>query len=119
AQNPGTHAESRERTGTTVARLPEPRPQTVAREPELRCPASTGIAHCNSWPKNETTLVTSCTLTITRCTSTQVRMVVRGRIELPTFRFSEAGITVSARPRSSFRVVSATQRPAIDARAPA
>ena len=34
----------REGTGTTVARLTEPRPQTVTQEPELRCPASTGIA---------------------------------------------------------------------------
>ena len=31
---------------------------------------------------------TSCTLTITRRMSAQVRVVVRGRIELPTFRFS-------------------------------
>jgi hypothetical protein len=48
-----------------------------------------------------------------------VKLVVRGRIELPTFRFSGAGITVSARPRSSFRVVSATWWPAMDPRAPA
>jgi hypothetical protein len=43
-----------------------------------------------------------------------MRVVVRGRIELPTFRFSGAGITVSARPCSSFRVVSVTRWPAID-----
>jgi Cupin len=34
----------RDRLRTTVARLPEPRPQTVTQEPEPRCPASTGIA---------------------------------------------------------------------------
>jgi hypothetical protein len=41
-------------TGTTVARLPEPRPQPVAQEPEPRCPASTGVAHApGSYPANE------------------------------------------------------------------
>ena len=30
--------------GTAVAHLPEPRPHTVAQEPEPRCPAPTGIA---------------------------------------------------------------------------
>jgi hypothetical protein len=37
------------------------------------------------------------------------RMVVRGRIELPTFRFSGAGITVSARPRLLLCVVSGSR----------
>src|SRR5262249_41361802 len=44
---PGTSTECRPPTGTTVAHLPEPRPQPVAQEPELRCPASTGIAHAH------------------------------------------------------------------------
>ncbi len=32
-------------TRTSVSQLPEPRPQTVAREPGPRCQASTGTAH--------------------------------------------------------------------------
>jgi hypothetical protein len=35
--------------GTSVSQLPEPRPQSVAREPEPRCQASTGIAHMGAW----------------------------------------------------------------------
>jgi hypothetical protein len=44
AQKLATSTQCREGTGTTVAHLPETRPQPVTREPELRCPASTGIA---------------------------------------------------------------------------
>jgi hypothetical protein len=36
--------------------------------------------------------------TITKRASAQVSVVVRGRIELPTFRFSGLGITVQDRP---------------------
>src|SRR6516165_3484046 len=42
----------------------------------------------NCWPRNETTVITNCTLTITKRTSAQVRVVVRGGVEPPTFRFS-------------------------------
>jgi hypothetical protein len=45
ARSRGTATECRLPTGTTVAQQPEPRPQPVAQEPELRCPASTGTAH--------------------------------------------------------------------------
>ena len=46
------------------------------------------------WPRNETTTVMSCASTITKLTSAQVRVVVRGGVEPPTFRFSGIGITV-------------------------
>ena len=36
--------------GTTVAQLPEPRPQPAAQEPEPRCQASTGLAHRGPLP---------------------------------------------------------------------
>jgi hypothetical protein len=45
-----------------------------------------------------------------------VRLVVRERIELPTFRFSGARITVSARPRKSFTVLTGHPQPAINPR---
>jgi hypothetical protein len=52
---PETSPKCRPPTGTTVAQLPEPRPQPVAQEPEPRCPASTGTAHLTdeqTWSKH-------------------------------------------------------------------
>jgi hypothetical protein len=46
----GTGTERRPPAGTTVAHLPEPRPQPVAQEPEPRCQASTGTAQPRSAP---------------------------------------------------------------------
>ncbi len=56
AENPGASSECRLPTGTTVGQPPEPRPQPVAREPEPRCQASTGIAQARvgSKPQRQT-----------------------------------------------------------------
>src|SRR6185437_3100937 len=42
-REPGSSPEYRPPTRTTVAQLPQPRPQPVAQEPEPRCQASTGL----------------------------------------------------------------------------
>ena len=52
--------------------------------------------------------------TITRPTFPLVRRVVRGGVEPPTFRFSGAGNTVSARSFPSFTVRSGLSPPLID-----
>src|ERR1700733_8612714 len=44
ASKAGSQHGCRPPTGTTVAQLPEPRPQTVTQEPEPTCPAFTGLA---------------------------------------------------------------------------
>jgi hypothetical protein len=57
----------------------------------------------------------SCTLTITKRTSAQVNVVVRGGVEPPTFRFSGLRITVQDRPRKSNCLLSDLRYTPIDA----
>jgi hypothetical protein len=42
------HSKCQAGTGTTVAQLPDPHPETVTHQPEPPCPACTGTAHLST-----------------------------------------------------------------------